>query len=611
MSRTLKIWALLICGFLVIGYGLGMDTGGIPVRAQDEPEEADYAGVRECSSCHRGLARDHEETLHGQALLDVSDNKDLILGDFGQSEDIRTVQFPGESEPRPFTEDDIVYAVGAGRYAQRYVYELGDDEYAVLPAEWSAVTNTWQPLELAATWPDPAYDWLQNCAGCHTTGLDVSRARWEDDGVQCEACHGPGSIHIEVADEAGRSLDEDELAQIHGAIVLSPDAQICGQCHSRGIEPEGQHPYPVNYRPGSDLLHEEVFALAAADDSVAWWETGHAHQNNMQFNEWLTSAHASSLDTLKSSADAQDGCLQCHSGDNALFERLTFLYDEGELEAPPEPVTVETAQFSVTCITCHSPHLAQQPDFILADEPYNLCTSCHQNTTLTETVHHPVKEMFEGQTIVENIEGIPSAHFADENGPRCVTCHMTRVPTSGFDLGNHTWRPVLPGAAANSPPDSCSGCHEDLTTADLQSLILDTQETIRSRLATTWARVASIQQPEPGTEASQLYEQAVAALTFVQNDGSQGVHNFAYADALLDTVSGMLVQVSVPGARLQPTEAPAPTVIASAPQEVTVSEESPIPTGVRPMTIIIVSAVVLILLIGALIFIRQSKTQEA
>lgn len=604
MRRTVYIWALIVVGLSFVG--LGVLATGRPVRAQDL-EDADYVGARECGSCHRNLVRPHSDSLHALALQDVEDDKDAILGDFAQGEDVRAVQFPGESEPRAFTADDIVYAVGAGRYAQRYLVELGDREYAVLPAEWNVAAQSWQPLKLADTWPSPAYDWLQSCAGCHTTGLNVERGRWEDDGVQCEACHGPGSVHIEVADDAGRRPDEDELADIHAAIILTPDAQVCGQCHSRGTEPENGRLYPVNYRPGADLLHEDIFTLAA-DDGESWWASGHGRHNNMQFNEWLASGHAGALETMTGSDQAQDGCLQCHSGDYALDQRLRALYDEGErLGDPPPPVTLESARFGVTCVTCHSPHHAQQADFLLVDEPNALCASCHQNTPLTATIHHPSVELFQGQTLVESVAGIPSAHFAAENGPRCVTCHMLDVPVGGFGLSSHTMRPVVPGAAEDSPPDACSTCHEDLTSADLQSLVQDTQAAIRSRLSTSWARVSSITQPEAGAESAALYDQAVAALLFVQNDGSQGFHNYAYADALLDAAAGMLTQLSVPGARLQPTEAPAPTATPSAPQLVTVSAESPVPSGVRPMTVILIAIVALILLAGAIFFFRPSR----
>ncbi|MCC6612814.1 MAG: hypothetical protein IT320_05000 [Anaerolineae bacterium] len=610
--RRAIVYVLILWGVGCISLGLLASIGVTPTYAQEAADEADYIGARECSSCHRTLSREHGDSMHALALQDVERDKDPILADFDQGEDIRTVQFPDEDAARPFDDDDIAFVIGAGRYAQRYLYEIDRNEYMVLPAEWDTVAQTWRPLELADTWPDPAYDWVQNCAGCHTTGLDAERGRWNDDGVWCEACHGPGSVHEELASDAGRRPEEDELQAIHDAIVLTPDAQVCGQCHSRGTDPESGLPYPVNYRPGSDLLHEDIFNLAATDDPNSFWETGHARRNNMQFNEWFTSAHASALETMKGSSNAADGCVQCHSGDNALRQRILALYEDGqdrEGETPPDAITLETAQFGVTCTTCHSPHEAADVDFLLVDTEYAICTDCHRNTDLTPTLHHPVMEMFEGQQIVDSVEGIPSAHFSAEEGPRCVTCHMTEVPIDNAQLANHTWRPIIPGEAEDSPPDSCSGCHSDLTTGDLQSLVVDTQASIRSRLSIAWARVGSIAVPEAGSETEQLYNQAVAALTFVQNDGSQGVHNYAYTDALLEAASGMLTQLSVPGALLQPTEAPAPTATLSNPQPVVIGMEEPVHTGFRPMTFILLGAIALILLLGSWFVTRRARRQ--
>lgn len=615
--RRLTICGLLLCAVLSFGLGIALWLPGAAAQAQDEappaqeeqaatepaaqdaPELAEYVGAGDCGDCHRGLAQDHEDSAHAQALLDVSRRKQGILADFDSGEDLRMVQFPGEDAPRAFGEDDISLAIGAGRYLQRYVVELDDDLLAVLPAEWDTINQVWQPYTRGETWPGPEYDFVANCAGCHTVGLEIERGRWEDDGVQCEACHGPGSIHVELAEDAGRRPSEEEIAGIHAAIVVSPDAQICGQCHSQGMTPDSAHPYPIGFRPGGDLLDPAMFQLQPEDDGAAWYDSGHGRLMNMQFNEWLTSGHADSLDTLQSNANAQDECLACHSGDVAFHARILAAYEDETLTGePPAAPTVTSATVAVTCTTCHSPH-AGDNDFQLVSDAYELCTSCHRNTELVQPLHHPVVEMFEGQTVVDTLEGIPSAHFIEEEGPRCVTCHMAGLPVGGAQLASHTWQPVIPGERADSPPDACSTCHDDLLTNDLESLVLDTQAVVKGRLSVAWARLGSVAQPEADTEAAANYNRVVAALTFVQNDGSLGVHNYAYVDALLREASNLLSQLSVPGAQVEPTQGPHPTATPSALQSIAVGPELPARTGVRPMTLIIIGGVTLLLLGGA------------
>ncbi|MFN8378250.1 MAG: cytochrome c3 family protein [Anaerolineae bacterium] len=599
--RRLAILVLLTVGFTSLFVAAVMLVQPVAtVYAQDEPEPADYEGADECADCHRDAVRNHEDTAHGLALQDVGRRKQGILADFSTGEDLRTVQFPGEDAPRAFTEDDIALAIGAGRNVQRYAYEVENNEYTVLPAEWDTVNQEWRPYTLSDTWPSPEYDFVNNCAGCHTVGLDVERGRWVDEGVQCEACHGPGSNHVDAARDAGRRPDDEEIAQIHAAIVLSPDAQVCGQCHSQGMTPDSAHPFPVDYQPGGNLLDPEVFQLVSKDDAAAWYATGHGRLNNQQFNEWLSSAHASSLDVIQGNPNLQDGCLNCHSGDVAFYERIMAAYEDETLSGePPSAPTVDTATNSISCTTCHDPH-SDDEEYSLAADSYTLCTSCHRNTDLMQPLHHPVVEMFEGQTIVDGVEGIPSVHFSAEEGPRCVTCHMAEIPVGGATLASHTWRPVIPGEEEDSPPDACSECHDGLTTADLESLVLDTQASIKNRLSVASARLATITQPEEGTDAAANYARVLSALAFVQNDGSLGVHNYAYADALLDESLNLMAQLSVPGSVLEPTVGPHPTATPSAPQPITVGPEVPARTGLRPMTIIIVGAVTVLLMGGAI-----------
>jgi hypothetical protein len=175
------------------------------------------------------------------------------------------------------------------------------------------------------------------------------------------------------------------------------------------------------------------------------------------------------------------------------------------------------------------------------------------------------------------------------------------------ERASHNMNPIIPGEVENGPPDACSNCHEDLTTADLQSLVLDTQERVSERLSVAFARLSSVEEPEAGTPERDQYDAIRAALTFVQNDASLGVHNYDYTDALLRMAEQALSTISVPGAVLQPTEGPAPTVTPSEPiTTVVTSGGETVSSGMRPITWIIIGLVVIILLIAARQFFRKS-----
>jgi hypothetical protein len=220
--------------------------------------------------------------------------------------------------------------------------------------------------------------------------------------------------------------------------------------------------------------------------------------------------------------------------------------------------------------------------------------------------------MFEGDAVVTGIDAVPGVHFSQENGPRCVTCHLQPIDVGAGSRATHGFKPVLPGAL-DQVPSACAGCHTDLTTQDLEYLVKDTQDTVRSRLATALSRLGTVTQPqESDAEAYARYQQALEAISFVQNDGSLGIHNYAYTDALLKAAERDLSLLSVAGANLSPTEGPAPTATAQGGTitQPIVSDERTAPSGVRPMTVIVIGLVIGGLLFAAFAFFRKPRLQD-
>ncbi len=513
---------------------------------------------------------------------------------------MRQVQFPDEDAPRAFTADDIAYAVGSGVHVQRYLYEIDRNEYIVLPAEWNVADQKWQRLDLGSEWTLDDYGWTQNCAYCHTTGFDPDRGRWKDDGVQCEDCHGPASAHVDLAKDASRNPSDEELAAIRGAIYRGADPQVCGQCHSQGESPDG-HPYPVGYTPGATL--SDFFTLVPNDSGDHWWLSGHGSQQNMQYNEWLTSTHATSLTDMQASDYAADKCLACHSQDARQVAGEIAQVEAGDRDgAPLDPVTLADAQWGVTCTTCHNQHTDSGEPFSLVMAANDLCTSCHVQPADSTHIHHPVTEMFEGVSVVDGIDGVPGTHFSQEEGPRCVTCHMQQEPVSDETTrSSHGFKPILPGES-DQLPSACAGCHTSLTTTDLSLLVTNTQAAVKTRIDAARTQLTNLTKP---TDADDLarYQQASDALDFVEGDGSFGVHNYTYADALLTAAENDLATLSGTNVVVAATEPAAP------PENVVIVESSApddqVGSGVRPVTFVAIGIVLGIFITAAVAFFRK------
>lgn len=89
--------------------------------------------------------------------------------------------------------------------------------------------KSWEktPHARAFSWLEVSADDAQTeCLACHTTGYgkptgyDPADEDSKFENVQCEACHGPGSLHME---QRGK-----------GPIDRDPPATVCTDCHSNG-----------------------------------------------------------------------------------------------------------------------------------------------------------------------------------------------------------------------------------------------------------------------------------------------------------------------------------------------------------------------------------------
>jgi hypothetical protein len=83
--------------------------------------------------------------------------------------------------------------------------------------------NSWletshaKALDAAKASTDPAFG--AECLGCHATNKDEALA-----GVQCEACHGPGSDYKKM------SVMKDQAAAVANGLII-PSQATCDGCH--------------------------------------------------------------------------------------------------------------------------------------------------------------------------------------------------------------------------------------------------------------------------------------------------------------------------------------------------------------------------------------------
>ncbi len=557
-------------------------VGGTVASAQDvEPPTSKYVGSQTCAGCHAAEHTNWAASLHPRMIQDPKIITNAILANFASFTQVIT-------DPKlKYDAKDIVFTMG-WRYRQRYILRDSKTRRLVIGAgQWNIAgqgpaktDNTWQPAAAGD-------DWLNACAGCHTTGLNVEAARiykvgdktlpYVELGIGCEACHGPGGEHAQAPTKDNIPINKIEAL----------DATLCGQCHTNGSSPQasGQaHGYPIGYVHGEPLTGKNFVPVKPTGviTDANWWIDGHAKNYRLQYLEWSSSAHAKALENLRRANATDDTCLGCHSAD---YIAITAQPGGQDMVTP----TLKTAQFGVTCQVCHAPHQKGTRPFnsLLREESYKVCVSCHNAThggklalTPGEQVHYAAQEMFEGRGALD-VEGKPSVHLprGGQSGATCAACHMPGTATSADagDIATHNWQIVMPGKAQDKEPNACSACHSDpqsktiqMDAASLQKVIDARQTEIKNKIQALTQLLKNVKsahanwdiRAEQKTEQQIAYEKALTNISFVETEASYGIHNYEYAQAVLAKAEEQLkvaAATPTPAPTVEPTQTPEPS----------------------------------------------------
>jgi len=193
--------------------------------------EAEYVGSSTCAACHADIAATHQVHGHAHKLTRIEGAAPTF------PEEGFNAGIP--NPPAGFEWDDIAYVIGGytkkGRFVDTNGFILITGVLGI-PTQWNldfppnGTVAGFVNYESARNTPKP-YDF--SCFQCHTTGalpqdedfpefqdgLPGLAGTWQEPGVQCEACHGPGSNH--VANTSARDL------------YVDPGSITCVECHNR------------------------------------------------------------------------------------------------------------------------------------------------------------------------------------------------------------------------------------------------------------------------------------------------------------------------------------------------------------------------------------------
>jgi hypothetical protein len=191
---------------------------------------AEYIGSDTCGACHNEIAESFMMSGHAWKLNPIVD---------GQPPEYPFSEVP--EPPEGYTWDDIAYVIGGYNWKARFIgtdgyiitnppRETGDEGYLNqynLPNPVVGTEGDW------TTYHSGEENLVYDCGRCHTTGyspqgnlddLEGIVGTWAEPGIGCEACHGPGGLHVQNPRGVQMMVDRD--------------SELCGECHARGAPEE-------------------------------------------------------------------------------------------------------------------------------------------------------------------------------------------------------------------------------------------------------------------------------------------------------------------------------------------------------------------------------------
>jgi len=171
---------------------------------------------------------------------------------------------------------------------------------------------------------------IARCFRCHSTGPLRFGAGFAiepaEDGVGCEAFHGPGAEHVKAGGGAATIGNPKRL----NAVELN---QFCGTCHRRP--------------PEADEVNDGRLAVGLKFDWSNRWNTRHQP------------AYLSQSACFRASVGALS-CLACH--DPHTTARLPVAAYDGRCVSCHAAVRHGAATSGVACVTCHMPSVPATPE---------------------------------------------------------------------------------------------------------------------------------------------------------------------------------------------------------------------------------------------------------
>tara|TARA_Y100001934_G_scaffold283484_1_gene403669 strand:+ start:3980 stop:6424 length:2445 start_codon:yes stop_codon:yes gene_type:complete len=387
----------------------------VPHAFLTDPQDAGYVGSANCAECHSGEFEKWHGSHHFHAM--ELPTPATVRADFNGSTYERygvTSRFfredekylvETENEQGAMEVFEVKYTFG-WEPLQQYLVEFPDGRLQVLPTCWDIEKREWYHIypnehikpDDPLFWTRSMQNWDHMCADCHSTNLkkrfdpssQTFSTTYNEINVSCEACHGPGKKHVEMAREkvSWDTVSHYGLVDLNSTNTVQVEA--CAKCHARrgAVYPNHHagssflnHFLPEVTQPWTPGVARPTYHVdGQIDDEV--YVYGSFIQSKM-YHQKVRCTDCHDAHTTRTLAKGNLLCIRCHSPK----PENPKVYDS------PSHHFHEMGSRGAQCVECHMPQKTYmgidarrdhsiripRPDLSVKFGTPNACNKCHDD----------------------------------------------------------------------------------------------------------------------------------------------------------------------------------------------------------------------------------------
>ena len=271
----------------------------------------------------------------------------------------------------------------------------------------------------------------ETCTSCHAdVASNFRHAFHAQQGVQCEDCHGAGSLHVAGGGDVSKIISFRQRS--------ADDANgVCLSCHVRDAKVRNwlTGPHASNRVRCTDCHQTHAYGAKSGDKSSAY------KSNNEVSLNVMTAGRTTGVEEMVPEAkalmeprwQANDACLTCHQA------------QRGQMSLPYHHPLREG---KMSCADCHDPHGGPGGNNLRTANGNELCLGCHAQYRGPFAYQHP--PVTENCMNCHTPHGSPNTNLLTVSEPAlCLQCHAGHHNGAGLPLA-----------------DRCTNCHGSIHGTD-------------------------------------------------------------------------------------------------------------------------------------------------